>query len=148
MQKAKKKIITKDMVRTYLPVTALIVVIAAFALLSHGQTLKISNIMSILLQSCTYIIAGLGIIFTMSLGNMDMSLNGIICFAGALGLLASEAAQDWMLFPVIVLIAVIAEILIGVINIVLGVNSVIGSFAVAFLEQALRIILLEKGRQG
>ena len=148
MQKAKKKIITKDMVRTYLPVTALIVVIAAFALLSHGQTLKISNIMSILLQSCTYIIAGLGIIFTMSLGNMDMSLNGIICLAGALGLLASEAAQDWMLFPVIMLIAVIAEILIGVINIVLGVNSVIGSFAVAFLGIGIANYIIGKRTAG
>lgn len=133
MEKKRSKAISKNVMITYLPLLALVVVIIVFAILSHGRTLKLSNIMSILLQSCTYILAGLGILFTMSLGNMDMSLNGIICLAGAMGLLAAEASGSWVMFPVVMVIAIVAEMLIGVINIVLGVNSIIGSFAVAFM---------------
>lgn len=130
--KEKKIKLNKDTVRAYLPVFALAFVIILFAVLSGGTTLRISNIRQIGLQSCTYIIAGLGILFTMSLGNMDMSLDGIICLCGALGLLMAEMFGNWLVFPVIFLLAVACEMVIGGLNILLGINSVIVSFAVSF----------------
>ena len=128
----KNKILNKDTIRTYLPIFALIVVIVLFAALSGGKTLALRNIQQITLQSCTYIVAGLGIIFTMALGNMDMSLNGIVCLGGALGLMAAET-QSWLMFPVIMITCILCELFIGCINILLNVNSVIVSFAVSFL---------------
>lgn len=128
----KAKFITKDRVRAYLPVLALVFVVALFAILTHGTTMKINNLKQIMLQSCTYIVAGLGIIFTMSLGNMDMSLDGIVSLSACLGLLVTEATGSWLMFPVIFLIAIACEMAIGGINILLGINSVIASFAVSF----------------
>lgn len=131
-EKIKSEWITRDKVRAYLPVLALVFVVVLFAVLTKGSTVKINNLKQIMLQSCTYIVAGLGIIFTMSLGNMDMSLDGIVGLSACLGLLATEMTNSWIMFPVIFLVAVACEMAIGGINILLGVNSVIASFAVSF----------------
>lgn len=138
----------KNTVKTCLPIAALIFVIVLFAALSGGTTLQISNIRQIGLQSCTYIVAGLGIIFTMSLGNMDMSLDGIICLSGAMGLLAAEAADPWLVFPVIFLFTIVCEMVIGGLNIVLGINSVIVSFAVSFLGKGIAGYLIANRTKG
>lgn len=148
MKTEKKTLLTKDTVRTYLPVLALIVVVALFAILSGGVTLSERNIKQILLQSCTYIVAGLGMIFTMSLGNMDMSLDGIVCMSGALGLWAAEATQSWVMFPAIILIAVLCELFIGGMHILLGINSVIVSFAVSFIGKGVTGYLMNKRTKG
>ena len=144
----KRALLSKDAVRTYLPVLALVFVIVLFAVLSRGTTLKMSNVKQIMLQSCTYIVAGLGIIFTMSLGNMDMSLDGIVCMAGALGLWAAEATQSWIMFPVIMMICIACEMFIGGINILLGINSVIVSFAVSFLGKGITGYLMNLRTKG
>lgn len=148
MKAEKKRHLTKDVVRTYLPVLALIFVVVLFAALSKGTTLRLSNIKQIMLQSCTYIVAGLGIIFTMSLGNMDMSLDGIVCMASALGLWAAEATQSWIMFPAIMMICIACEMFIGGINILLGINSVIVSFAVSFLGKGITGYLMNLRTKG
>lgn len=135
--KIKKAISVKEIVKSYLPVAALVFVIILFAILSNGKTLSSANIKRIILQSCTYIVAGLGIIFTISLGNMDMSLDGIVCVAGAMGLLAAEVSQSWVVFPVILGLAILCEVFIGALNILVGINSVIVSFAVSFLGKGI-----------
>lgn len=132
----KKWLLTQNLVRAYLPVLALVLVIVLFGVLSGGKTLKINNIKQIMLQSCTYIVAGLGILFTMSLGNMDMSLDGIVCLGGCIGLLAAELSGSWAVFPAIILAALLCELLIGSMNILLGINSVIVSFAVSFIGKS------------
>lgn len=144
----KRTVFSKDVVRTYLPVLALAFVVVLFAVLSKGTTLRLSNIKQILLQSCTYVVAGLGIIFTMSLGNMDMSLDGIVCMAGALGLWAAEATQSWIMFPAIMMICIACEMFIGGINILLGINSVIVSFAVSFLGKGITGYLMNQRTKG
>lgn len=148
MEKNKKALLTKDVIRTYLPLAALIVVIILFAVLSNGRTMRINNISQIMLQASTYIIAGLGIIFTMSLGNMDMSLDGIICLAGALGVLASEYSQSWLMFPVIFGVAVLCQMVIGSLNILLSVNSVIVSFAVSFFGKGVAGYIIGNRTKG
>ena len=65
-EKIKSEWITRDKVRAYLPVLALVFVVVLFAVSTKGSTVKINNLKQIMLQSCTYIVAGLGIIFTMS----------------------------------------------------------------------------------
>lgn len=146
--KDKKKLITKDTVRTYLPVLALVFVVVLFAVLSGGQTIRWSNIKQIMLQSCTFIVAGLGIIFTMSLGNMDMSLDGIVCVAGATGLWAAEVSQSWVMFPVVIGICIACEMFIGGMNILLGINSVIVSFAVSFMGKGITGFLMNTRTKG
>ena len=142
------KHLNKEMLRTYLPVLALVFVLVLFAVLSKGVTLRWRNLRQIILQSCTYVVAGLGILFTMSLGNMDMSLDGIICAGGAFGLLAAEATQSWVMFPVILGIAIAAEMIIGGLNIALGINSVVASFAVSFLGKGLTGYIIGKRSAG
>lgn len=146
--KEKRTLVTKDMLRTYLPVLALILVIVLFAVLSKGVTLRWSNLKQIILQACTYTVAGLGILFTMSLGNMDMSLDGIVCVSGALGLWAAEAAQSWIMFPVVIGVAVLCEMIIGGVHILLGINSVIVSFAVSFLGKGITGYLMNLRTKG
>lgn len=139
---------TIDTIRVYLPVAALVLVIVLFAVLSDGSTLQFSNIKRIGLQGCTYIVAGLGILFTMSLGNMDMSLDGIVCLSGALGLLAAEASGNWIMFPVIILVAIALEMVIGGLNILLGINSVIISFAVSFFGKGVAGYIIANRKKG
>lgn len=144
----KKRLLSKDVLRTYLPCLALLLVVIVFAILSKGTTLKLSNLKQILLQACTYTVAGLGILFTMSLGNMDMSLDGIVCMCGALGLWAAEASQSWVMFPVIMGLAIVCEMIIGSVNILLGINSVIVSFAVSFLGKGITGYLMNLRTKG
>lgn len=145
----KEKIaLKKDAIKTCLPVFSLIFVIVLFAVLSGGTTLQINNIKQIGIQSCTYIVAGLGILFTMSLGNMDMSLDGIICLSGALGLLAAEMWGSWLVFPVIFVLTIICEMVIGGLNILLGINSVIVSFAVSFFGKGVAGYLIANRTKG
>ena len=148
MKENKRTLLTKDTLRTYLSLVALVIVVILFAVLSGGRTLKWNNLKQIILQACTYTIAGLGILFTMSLGNMDMSLDGIVCVAGALGLWAAEATQSWVMFPMIMLICIACEMFIGGINILLGINSVIVSFAVSFLGKGITGYLMNKRTKG
>lgn len=147
-EKLKNSIFRWDAVRTYLPILALVVVVVLFAVLSGGKTLRSSNILLILLQACSYLVAGLGILFTMSLGNMDMSLDGIVCLSGAIGLMAAEASQNWLMFPIIIGVAICCEMTIGSLNVLLGINSVIVSFAVSFFGKGLAGYLFSKRDTG
>ena len=112
MKENKKSVLTKDMVRTYLSLIALIVVEILFALLSHGRTLRWNNLKQIILQACTY------------------------------------TAQSWVMFPVILLICIACEMFIGSMNILLGINSVIVSFAVSFLGKGITGYLMNTRTKG
>ena len=52
-EKIKSEWITRDKVRAYLPVFALVFVVVLFAVLTKGSTVKINNLKQIMLQSCT-----------------------------------------------------------------------------------------------
>jgi ribose transport system permease protein len=138
----------REFLRTYMPVFALIGIILFFAVITNGTTLSIRNIKQIGLQSCTYIVAGLGIMFTISLGNMDMSLDGIVCLGGALGLLAAEKLSIGMVFPVIFIVAILCELFIGITHILLNINSVIVSFAVSFFGKGIAGFIIANRSAG
>ena len=138
----------KELLKTYMPFFALVGIIVFFAVITHGTTLSTRNIKQVMLQSCTYIVAGLGIIFTISLGNMDMSLDGIVCLAGALGLLAAEKVTSGMMFLVIFIVAILCELFIGAMHILLNINSVIVSFAVSFFGKGVAGFIIANRTKG
>jgi ribose transport system permease protein len=78
---------------------------------------------------------------------MDMSLGGIICMAGALGIIGSET-NPWIMFPVILMVCVSSELFIGGVHILLNIPSVIVSFAVSFFGRGIAGFLIANRTRG
>ena len=69
-------------VTNLLPFINIGVVILAMAIITGGKSLRPSNYMTILEQSITVIVAGVGAVFVMSTGSIDFSLGSLGCLAG------------------------------------------------------------------
>lgn len=138
----------KDVMRSGMPAVALVIMVIAFAVLTKGKILRANNLKTIALQSYTYIVAGLGILFTLSLGNMDMSLDGIVRVSGIVGLIVGETVSPWLTFPTMILLTVICELLIGTINITLGIDSIVASFVIGFLCKGISGMVVNNRTSG
>lgn len=69
-------------VNNFLPFINIGVVILAMAIITGGKSLRPSNYMTVLEQSITVIVAGVGAVFVMSTGSIDFSLGSLGCLAG------------------------------------------------------------------
>lgn len=65
----------------YIPLLGFVVVIALFAILTGGGTLTATNIMQVINQSFTVMIACAGVIFVMSMGSLDFSQGSMLAIA-------------------------------------------------------------------
>lgn len=125
-----------DAFRQILPFLSLFVMIGLFAILTGGQAVSAGNIKIVLLQSCIYMVAVMGLVFTISMGNMDMSLGGVIvvsCMAA--GMLGKN--NPALVLPVCIIISILGQMMVAVIHIYLNIPSVIGSFIVMYLGKGI-----------
>jgi ribose transport system permease protein len=115
----------KNNVQTLIPFIGLIVIIIAFALLTSGQILTISNIKLIFEQSLLLIIACVGVTFVMSMGSLDFSQGSLLAVCC---LIAAVVAQESIILAVIC--ALLVGTAIGIINGTLLAKFKIPSFIV------------------
>jgi len=125
-----------EMIQKLLPFLGLIIVVTIFSVITKGQAIALSNITIVLVQSCIYMVAAMGVTFTISQGNMDMSLGGIIvasCMAaGILG-----ESSPWVILPICIIVSIICELIVAVIHIYLNIPTIIGSFIVMYLARGI-----------
>lgn len=76
--KTKKKM----SVTAFLPFINIGTIIIVMALLTGGKTLRPTNWMTIIEQSITVIIGGIGAVFVMTTGSVDFSIGSLSCMAG------------------------------------------------------------------
>lgn len=128
--------VNSNEMRKILPFLGLIAVVAVFAVITGGQAVSAGNIKTVLLQSCIYMVAAMGVTFTISQGNMDMSLGGIIvasCMAG--GILGEHSA--WLVLPACILVSIAGQLIVALTHIYLNIPTVIGSFIVMYLAKGI-----------
>ncbi|MCH1981462.1 sugar ABC transporter permease [Ruminococcus sp. OA3] len=62
-----------------------IIIFGVFQILTHGTFLTSRNLTNIMMQGCVYSIMGIGIVFVMVSGNMDLSGGSVLGLLAALG---------------------------------------------------------------
>lgn len=93
----------------FLPFINIVTIIVVMALLTGGKTLRPSNWLTILEQSITVIIGGVGAVFVMTTGSVDFSIGSLSCMAG---MCASMWVMQYGLIPMF-LVAIAVGLLSG-----------------------------------
>lgn len=125
-----------ETVQKLLPFLGLFIVVTVFSIITKGQAISVGNITIILLQSCIYMVAVMGVTFTISQGNMDMSLGGaIVASCMAAGILGESS--PWLVLPICIVVSIICELIVALIHIYLNIPTIIGSFIVMYLAKGI-----------
>ena len=125
-----------DTFHSILPFLGLFVVVVLFSILTGGEAVSVGNLKTVLLQSCIYMVAVMGTTFTISMGNMDMSLGGIIvasCMAG--GILGQN--NPILVLPMCIIVSILGQMIVAAAHIWLNIPSIIGSFIVMYLGKGI-----------
>ena len=72
----------KFSIMPFIPFINIATIIIIMAILTAGKTLRPANWMTILEQSITVIVGGIGAIFVMTTGSVDFSIGSLACMAG------------------------------------------------------------------
>lgn len=97
-----------------LPVCTLLIVLIVFSIISKGRILTGQNIQTVLDQSLTVMIGGMGMIFVLSHGGIDLAVGSTACVAV---FIAAKAAMPYgviSVFLVAILVGTLTGLLIGV----------------------------------
>ena len=97
-----------------LPVCTLLIVLIVFSIISKGRILTGQNIRTVLDQSLTVMIGGMGMIFVLSHGGIDLAVGSTACVAV---FIAAKTAMPYGVIPVFlvaILVGVLTGLLIGV----------------------------------
>ena len=115
---------------------ALFVVVGIFAIITGGRAIAVSNIEIIAQQSCIFLVAAMGVTFTISQGNMDMGLGGTMVLACMTAGIVGETAPALVL-PVCILVGIACEMIICVLHILFNMPTVTASFIIMFLGKGI-----------
>lgn len=135
------RIRTKDFVQNYFSFIGLILVAAVFQVLTEGRLISTRNIMNIFNDFFSIGLGAIGVMFLMSLGELDLSVGATLGFAATAGALSAKAGVVWIL-PVCLLTGILIGTLNGVLISKLRVESFIGTLAVSFIARGLMVFLL------
>ena len=109
----------------------LLVLFSVVGFLLNSFFFSVANVQNILVQATTLGFLAVGVAFTLLIGEIDLSVVGILGFSGSMGALVSNAGAPSL---VAVLAAIATGVLIGTLNglciAVLGMNSLITTLAV------------------
>ncbi len=122
----------KNFARNNFSLIGLILVIVVFEILTQGRLLSSRNYMNIFNNLFSIGLGSVGVMFLMSLGELDLSVGAILGFSAAMGAFASNISLG-LILPVAILTGVIAGTLNGIFISRLHVESFIGTLAVSFV---------------
>lgn len=137
----KKKRNIRGTIRSYFSFVGLLIVAAVFELLTQGDLFQTRNLMNIFNNFFSIGLGSMGVVFLMSLGELDLSVGAI---AGLSAALAAYAAQISLvlILPVALLTGLLIGLLNGVMIARLKVESFIGTLAVSFVVRGVTTWLL------
>lgn len=119
----------------------LVLVAVVFQAFTQGRLLSVRNMMNIFNNFFSIGLGSVGVMFLMSLGELDLSVGATLGFAATIGALAARI-QTWWILPVCLLTGIIIGTLNGVLISRLKVESFIGTLAVSFIARGLTTYLL------
>jgi len=110
---------------------ALIILIAIFAILSHGRFFTISNFLTVSRQVSLTIIVGVGMTFIMVTGNIDLAVGSYLALSGVLVAAILYYGIPWYLALIIIMIFMgLVGALVGTIVAKQKLNSLIVTLAI------------------
>lgn len=131
----------KAILQNYFAFIGLVLVVIAFELLTGGKLLRIKNLMNIFNNFFSIGLGAMGVVFLMSLGELDLSVGAIVGFSAALGAMASNISLA-LIFPVAILTGTVIGFLNGILISRLKVASFIGTLAMSFVVRGMTTFLL------
>ena len=105
------------------PFIALAVIFTFFAVASNGRTVKPENLLRVLDQSMITILLGLGMLFVVAQGSIDLSVGVNLALSGAIGTYVANIAGGWAFIPTCLIVGLIVGIFNGVMVARFKVNS-------------------------
>ena len=137
----KNKLNMKKTARNYFSFIGLLIVTVVFEFLTEGNLLQPRNLMNIFNNFFSIGLGAMGVVFLMSLGELDLSVGAI---AGLSAALASYAGQInlALILPVAILTGLAIGLLNGVMIARLRVESFIGTLAMSFVVRGITTWLL------
>ena len=103
---------TKQFIKKYTMVIALVVVFILFAILTEGRLLYAQNMTNLLLQNAYVLVMACGMLLCiLTGGNIDLSVGSVVCMVGAV---AALLLSKGMPAVVVILLCLVISILIGV----------------------------------
>lgn len=131
----------KDLARGYFSFLGLLIVITAFLILTKGALLRPKNLMNIFNNFFSIGLGAMGVVFLMSLGELDLSVGAIVGLSAALAAFAAKVSLA-LILPVALLTGLAVGLLNGVMIARFKIESFIGTLAVSFVARGVTTWLL------
>ena len=131
----------RNFMGSYFSFIGLLLVVIIFHVLTEGRLISSRNMMNIFNNFFSIGLGSVGVMFLMSLGELDLSVGAILGFSAAIGAFSAEIHTVWIL-PACLLTGLLIGSLNGVLVSRLKVESFIGTLAVSFIARGLTTYLL------
>ncbi|WP_337606124.1 ABC transporter permease [Claveliimonas sp.] len=141
MKSVSAKMQGKDFIRNYFSFIGLILVVIVFHVLTEGNLISSRNMMNIFNNFFSIGLGAIGVMFLMSLGELDLSVGAIMGFASAMGAFSAQVHVA-LIIPVCLLTGLAIGALNGVMISRLKVESFIGTLAMSFIARGLTTYFL------
>ena len=102
--------VIKNNITQVMLVIETVIIFGVFQILTDGTFLTARNLTNIMMQGCVYSIIGIGIVFVMVCGNMDLSGGSVLGFLAALGAVMQVSGYSTL---VTILVMLAAGLIIG-----------------------------------
>lgn len=137
-----RKAINKIKLTDLVPVFILIFITVFFTMLTNGSLLSSYNLENIVNQSIATIIAGLGMIFAVSMGGTDVSTGVVVVISAIFSVRAANAIGAAATFPAAILVGTVTGLFVGVLNAKFKIKSFMITLAMNVSLRALANLLL------
>lgn len=125
----------------YVSFIGLLLVVVLFEVLTQGKLLASRNLMNIFNNFFSIGLGSIGVMYIMSLGELDLSVGAMLGLSAALGAFAGQIHEAFI-FPAAILTGLLVGLLNGCLVARLRVESFIGTLAVSFIARGLTTLLL------
>lgn len=123
----------KQLIRSLLPAAGLLFVIAFFGIVTGGRVFSKSNIVSILNQCFTLVIAAVGGTFVYAHGGMDMSIGAVQALCMWIGILAINSFGWFAGLIAVLAVGALCGFVTGGAHVTLGIPAFITSMCVQYI---------------
>ena len=140
------KSINSESMRIFIPFIGLALIVAVFGFATGGKFVSSKNLITILTQAISVMIAGTGVSFVISIGSIDFSHGSLVALSSALG----ATVMGWTESPVLMFVTIIGfSLLTGLMNGILltkfRVPSFILTMSILFMYRGLTIAVCSGG---
>jgi len=131
----------KNIIRNNFSFIGLLLVAIVFEILTQGKLFSTRNYMNIFNNFFSISLGAVGVMFLMSLGELDLSVGAILGFSAAMGAFSANISLA-IILPVCIATGLVIGLLNGVLISKFKVESFIGTLAISFIFRGMTTWLL------